>query len=40
MQIFFDKCKNVKDVKILFFIRGKELKKYMPIVNIIRYFHE
>jgi len=38
MQIFFGKCKN--DVKILFFIRGIELKKYMPIVNIVRYFHE
>ena len=33
MQIFFDKYKN--DVKILFFIRGIELKKYMPIVNIV-----
>ena len=35
---FCSKCK--KDVKIIFFSREIELKKYMLIVNIVRYFHE
>jgi len=36
MQIFAVNIK--KDVKILFFSRKIELKKYMPIANIVRFF--